>query len=156
MYYSFFSISYNHRIIKYLELEGTQKGHQVQFLTPHRTTQNSNSMSESVFQTLLELQQAQCHDHCPGEPIPQPHYPLSEEPFPDIQPEPPITGSCRSLGFCCWSPESRDECLLRSHIKCWLQLIESSQVLELFLFFSTVMQVRPSSLAGNHCAIDFH
>ncbi|GAB0202878.1 cAMP-dependent protein kinase inhibitor alpha [Grus japonensis] len=46
-------------------------------------------MTESVIQMLLELSQAQCCDHFPREPVPVPDHPLSEEPFPDIQPKPP-------------------------------------------------------------------
>uniref|UniRef100_U3J0N7 Rho GTPase activating protein 8 n=1 Tax=Anas platyrhynchos platyrhynchos TaxID=8840 RepID=U3J0N7_ANAPP len=37
---------------------------------------------------LLELHQAQCCDYCPGEPVP---VPLSEEPFPNIQPDHPLS-----------------------------------------------------------------
>ncbi|GAB0194069.1 myocardial zonula adherens protein [Grus japonensis] len=48
-------------------------------------------MTESVIQTLLELSQARCCDHFPGEPVPVPNHPLGEEPFPDIQPKPPLS-----------------------------------------------------------------
>ena len=47
-------------------------------------------MSESTVQTILELWQAWCHDHCPGEPVPVPNHPLGEEPFPNTQPEPTL------------------------------------------------------------------
>ena len=43
------------RIIEYPELEGTHKDHQVQLLASQRTTQNSNTMSESTVLILLEL-----------------------------------------------------------------------------------------------------
>lgn len=33
-------------------------------------------MSESIVQMLLELQQAQCHNHFPGEPVPLLNHPL--------------------------------------------------------------------------------
>jgi len=47
----------SHTITEYPKLDGTHKDHRVQLLPPHRTTQKSNSMSESTVQTLLELQQ---------------------------------------------------------------------------------------------------
>lgn len=51
------------------------------------TTKKSDHMTESIVQMLFELQQAQCHDHCPGEPV-QPF--SGEESFPDTQPEPSL------------------------------------------------------------------
>ena len=42
---------------EYSELEETRGDHQVHLLAPHSTTQNSNIMSETTVQTLLELQQ---------------------------------------------------------------------------------------------------
>lgn len=39
---------------------------------------------------LLGLLQAQCHDHCLGEPAPVPDHPLSEESFPNTQLESPL------------------------------------------------------------------
>jgi len=49
---------YNHitRSREYLELGGANKDYQVQPLAPQRTTQNSNPLSESCVQLLLELQ----------------------------------------------------------------------------------------------------
>lgn len=41
-----------HRIIEYLELEGTHKDHRAGVLAPHRTTQDSNPVSETDVQTL--------------------------------------------------------------------------------------------------------
>jgi len=57
--YRIFSLllPYNHRIIECPELEGTHKAYQVQPLAPHRTSQNSNSMSESVVHMLPDFQQ---------------------------------------------------------------------------------------------------
>ena len=43
------------RIIEYPELEGIHRDYRVQLLAPHRTTQKSNHISESIVQTLLEL-----------------------------------------------------------------------------------------------------
>ncbi|KAJ7418363.1 hypothetical protein BTVI_29591 [Pitangus sulphuratus] len=40
---------------------------------------------------LLELRQAWCCDHFREEPVPVPNHPLSEEPFSNIQPKPPLT-----------------------------------------------------------------
>jgi len=37
-------------------MEGTHKDHQVQHLTPQRTTHYSNPVSKTVIQMLLELQ----------------------------------------------------------------------------------------------------
>lgn len=42
-------------------------------------------MPKSIVQTLLGIWQALCFDH-----FPVPNHPLVEEPFPDIQPEPPL------------------------------------------------------------------
>lgn len=56
-------------IIKYPELEKTHKGHWVQLLPSHRITQKSDNISDSIVQMLLELCQAWCHDHFPGETI---------------------------------------------------------------------------------------
>ena len=39
---------------------------------------------------LLEYHQAWCRDCLPGEPIPVLRHPPGEEPFPNIQPEPPL------------------------------------------------------------------
>ena len=45
---------YNQRTV-YSESEETHEDHQLQLLAPHRTTQKSNPVSESVVQMLLEL-----------------------------------------------------------------------------------------------------
>lgn len=45
------------RIIERPKLEETNKGHGVQLLVPHRITQKSDPLSESVVQMLLQLQQ---------------------------------------------------------------------------------------------------
>jgi len=47
----------SHKIIEYPKWEGAYKDDQVQLLAPHSTAQNSNPMSESGVQMLLELQQ---------------------------------------------------------------------------------------------------
>lgn len=39
---------------------------------------------------LLALRQAWCCDHAPGEPVPVPRHPLSEESFPGVQSELPL------------------------------------------------------------------
>lgn len=75
-------------IIEYTKLEGTHMDHQIQLLATHRIPQKSHRMSESIVQTLLELQHAQCCEHFPGENVPVPQHPPDEEPSPDIQPEP--------------------------------------------------------------------
>lgn len=45
----------NCRNTEYACLEGTHKDHSVQLLLPHRTTQNSNLVSECTAQMLVEL-----------------------------------------------------------------------------------------------------
>lgn len=52
---------------EYSELEETRGDHQVHLLAPHSTTQNSNIMSETTVQTLLELQQL---DELQPQPLP--------------------------------------------------------------------------------------
>jgi len=51
--------------------------------TPGSTEDHPKSyhMTESIVQTLLEIQQAQYHDHCPGEPVLVPDYPLVKNLF---------------------------------------------------------------------------
>ena len=68
-------------IVEYPELKETYKDHQVQLLAPHRTTQKSKQRSESIVQMLLKLRQAQCCDHCSGEPVPMSDNTSSEEPY---------------------------------------------------------------------------
>ena len=46
------------------------------------------SICQGIVQTLLELWQAWRYDHFPWEAVPAPKHPLSEEPFPEIQPDP--------------------------------------------------------------------
>lgn len=53
--------------------------------------QKNQIVSESGAQTLVELQQAQHCDPCPGVPAPAPDHPLGAEPSPDIQREPPAS-----------------------------------------------------------------
>ena len=66
-----------------LQKHGTSQGgeeHRVQLLAPHRIAPESDRMSENIVKMLLKLQQAQCHDHCPGQAVPCP--PLSgADPF---------------------------------------------------------------------------
>jgi len=77
-------------IKEYPQLEGTHKDHWVQLLAPHSTTQNSNPMSESGVQTLLELQQLEAIPTALGSLF-RAHHPLvqtlSLTPFP----APPLT-----------------------------------------------------------------
>jgi len=44
-------------------------------------------MSESIVQMLPELDLG----HFPGEPVPVPEHPLGAEPFPNTQPDPPLS-----------------------------------------------------------------
>lgn len=46
-------------------------------------------MTKSIVQTLLELSQAWSNDQFPGEPVPVPEHPLSEEPLPNAHTELP-------------------------------------------------------------------
>jgi len=70
----------------------------IQFLAPHRTTQNLNLISESHIQMLLEFQQLrtvtpQSLFHAQTSP--------AEELFPNTQPEPHLTQLCILGSFCC-------------------------------------------------------
>ncbi|KAJ7411709.1 hypothetical protein BTVI_48722 [Pitangus sulphuratus] len=51
----------------------------------------NHTMCLKVFEILLELCQAWCSDHFPGEPVPVLKHPLGEKPSPDIQTKPPLT-----------------------------------------------------------------
>uniref|UniRef100_A0A8C0A178 Inositol 1,4,5-trisphosphate receptor n=1 Tax=Anas zonorhyncha TaxID=75864 RepID=A0A8C0A178_9AVES len=52
-----------------------------------------------ILQTLREMldkktnfaEEARCRDHCPGELVPVPDHPLGAEPFPNPQPDPPLS-----------------------------------------------------------------
>ena len=57
---------------------------------------------------LLELWQAWCRNQSPGEPIPVTDHPLSEEPFPNVQSELPLT-QLHSLSPCHASGHQREE-----------------------------------------------
>lgn len=39
---------------------------------------------------LFEFCHAWCHDHCCRDPVPRPDYSLNYEPFPNVQPDPPL------------------------------------------------------------------
>ena len=76
------------RIVEYPKVEGTYKDHWVKPLAPHRTTQNSSNIYESVVQTVLKLRKlwavttalrsmSQRLSHSGAEPVPQPHLSLS-------------------------------------------------------------------------------
>ena len=78
------------RVIEYPKLEGPHKDHKVQPLATQQGYPKSDHTSENFVQTLLELYQAQCHDHFPREALPQPNHLLGEESFPNTQPDPPL------------------------------------------------------------------
>ena len=63
----------NHGIIEYPELGGTHKDHQVQLLAPHRTTQKSDHMSESIVWMVFELRQLCAMTTALGSPFPAHH-----------------------------------------------------------------------------------
>lgn len=68
---------WSHSITEYLE--GTHKDHGIQPLAVHRNTHKLDPMSVSVVQMVLKVWQAQCPDHCPGEPVPVPdHLPMKD------------------------------------------------------------------------------
>lgn len=69
-------------LIEYPGMEGTHKGHRVQFLALHRASSRATSCPWEHFQTVLEICQAQCCDHCPGEPHAAPSHRLGEKLFP--------------------------------------------------------------------------
>lgn len=80
-------LSFHHWITEYLGLEGTYKECRVQLLTPHRTTQKWNSMFESIFQMLLELQHSG-QWLVPWAACSSAQSPSGEEPFPNSHPDP--------------------------------------------------------------------
>ena len=47
-------------------------------------------MAEGIVQMLLKCCQAWRHDCLTGELVPVLHYPLGEEPFPNVQPKPSL------------------------------------------------------------------
>ena len=78
-----------YRIIEYSKLEGTHKDHQVQLLALHSTSQ-SQTICLQVSSTCFLNSALWCHEHLLGEPAPVPNH-SGEEPFHDIQPEPPVS-----------------------------------------------------------------
>lgn len=71
-------------------------------------------MSERAIQMLLELWQDQCHDHCPGEPVPVPSTLWWKNLYWYSIWNSSVTAPCYFLGLCCWSPEKVDHSLLNS------------------------------------------
>ena len=63
-------------------------------------------MSQSFIQMLLELHEARCRDHCPGQPVPC--LPASgEELFSNTQPDPPLKQLHAVASYHITSPENR-------------------------------------------------
>ena len=88
------------------------KGTRVQLLAPHRTTQKSEHMSETVIQTLLELQHSgPCPLPCAAHSMPTALWCSS---FPSPPAAPPLTAPCRSLGPCRCHTEQSSALPLRS------------------------------------------
>ena len=65
-------------------------------------------MTKSIVQMLLELGQAWCHVHFPGDPVPVTGHPLSEEHFPNVQSELPLT-ELHSISSCLITGHQRAE-----------------------------------------------
>ena len=61
---------------------------------------------------FVELWQAWCHDHIPGEPVPVTDHPLSEEPFPNVQSELPLM-QFHSISSCPAADHQRREISVR-------------------------------------------
>ena len=78
-----------HRIVKYPYLEGNHKGHGVQLPTPHRITSQILCL-RALSKCFLNCQNWGC-DHSPGQSVPCSPPFDGEQPFPDIQPDPPLT-----------------------------------------------------------------
>lgn len=97
-----------HSIIKYPELEDTNKGHQIQDLAPQRTTQNSNHMSESTVQMLLDFWQLCTVTTALGNHFPVPNHSLVKNLFLIPNLTLPDTAPRFSLeSFCC---QQKDQC----------------------------------------------
>ncbi|KAJ7418809.1 hypothetical protein BTVI_27374 [Pitangus sulphuratus] len=92
------SKSRNYRIIEYPELQGTHKDHLSPTPDPAQDPhEESHHMPQSIVQKLIELCQAWCYNHFPGEPVLVLNHPLDEESYPNIQPKPPLTVLGHSL-----------------------------------------------------------
>ena len=87
----------NRRIMLYPKLEGTDKDHWVQLLGAHSTTQNSNPLSESTVQLLLEFQQLGAVTTALGSLF-HAHLLSGEEPFLKTHLSLPYTAPCCSSG----------------------------------------------------------
>lgn len=97
-----------HSIIKYPELEETHKDHQIQDLAPQRTTQNSNHMSESTVQMLLDFWQFSTVTAALGNHFSVSNHSLVKNLFLIPNLTLPDTASCCSLkSFCC---QQKDQC----------------------------------------------
>ena len=77
-----------------------------------RQPQESQSVPKSNRQTIFELWQAWCSHPFSGEPVSVPNHPVAEEPFPHIQPRPPLAQlPCHSFGSSHWSKTGREQCM---------------------------------------------
>jgi len=76
----------NHRITESLELEGTFKGHLVQFLYIEQGHPQLDQVAQGLVQPHLECLQGQVFHHISGQPIPVPHHPHCKRLFPYNQP----------------------------------------------------------------------
>ena len=79
--------SWNHRIIKSSELEGTNKGHLVQFLCDKQGHALLDQVAQSLIQPGLESLQGWGINHISGQPVLVPHHPHCKSLFSYIQPK---------------------------------------------------------------------
>lgn len=109
----------------------------------------SDHKSESGVQMLIQLQQAWYHDHNPIEAVQVPDHLFGEEPFPEIQPKPPlshlhatssgsVTGHQREISACPSAP-LHEETVSHNTVSpqpplLWTEQIKQLQLLLKYIF----------------------
>ena len=77
----------DHRIIEFLELEGSFNGHLVQIPCSEQVNAQLDQDDHGLIQACLESLQGRSINHISGQPVPVPHQPHCKRLFYHIQPK---------------------------------------------------------------------
>ena len=86
-YFKLINESYNHRNVESLELEGTFKGHLVQFSCNEQGHAQLNQVAQGLIQSCLESLKGQDINHISQYSVPVPHHSHCKRLFLYIQPK---------------------------------------------------------------------
>ncbi|KAK4818862.1 hypothetical protein QYF61_020081 [Mycteria americana] len=98
-----------------------------------------NHTTKSIVQMLLELWQAWCRDHFPGEPVPVTDHPPSEEPFPNVQSELPLM-QLHSISSCPIADHQREEISTSPSVDPLEEVVDCNEVLYLVEYIGFAWQ----------------